>query len=67
MATQKFVNAVDGKFSVPMTGTGRNGEERTIQHLLWGDRVTVLEEQGARAKVKARGLTVNRTRGRDRH
>ena len=56
MAMHKFVNANDGKFSIPMTGT-RDGEEKTIQHLLWGDRVTVLEEQGSRAKVKARGRT----------
>ena len=57
MATHKFVNANGGKFSVPMTGTGKDGKEKTLQHLLWGDRVTVLEEEDSRTKVKARGLT----------
>lgn len=46
----------DGTFSVPMIGR-RGGSERVIQHLLWGDRVTVLDEQGTRARVAARGLT----------
>jgi beta-lactamase superfamily II metal-dependent hydrolase len=57
MATQKFVNANDDKYSVPMVGPGKDGKEKTLQHLLWGDRVTVLEESGSRAKVKARGMT----------
>lgn len=35
------------------------GKKRDVKRcqLLWGDRVTVLEEQGARSKVRARGKT----------
>jgi beta-lactamase superfamily II metal-dependent hydrolase len=57
MATHRYVNANGRKFSVPMTGTARDGEEKTLQHLLWGDRVAVLEEEGTRARVRARGMT----------
>lgn len=57
MAETKFVNSNGGKYSVPVIGKGKDGKDKTIHHLLWGDQVTVLEESGSKAKVKARGLT----------
>jgi beta-lactamase superfamily II metal-dependent hydrolase len=52
----RYVDKVGGRFTTPMSGTGRDGKEKVLQHLLWGDRVTVLEPGPTRTKVAARGV-----------
>jgi beta-lactamase superfamily II metal-dependent hydrolase len=56
-ATIRYIGSVDGEYDVAMEGTGRDGKKRVLQHLLWGDRVTVLEAGASRTKVRARGMT----------
>jgi glyoxylase-like metal-dependent hydrolase (beta-lactamase superfamily II) len=51
--TVRFVQKVGPDYSVPMKTT----DGRVLQHLLWGDRAVVVEEDGVRTKVRARGIT----------
>jgi len=51
MPATQFVNDFGGRFKVPL----KSDANRTVAWLLWGDRVRVLETQGDRAKVQARG------------
>jgi beta-lactamase superfamily II metal-dependent hydrolase len=53
----RYIRQTAGKFSIPMEGTARDGSKRVLQHLLWGDRARVLETDGVRTKVRARGMT----------
>jgi beta-lactamase superfamily II metal-dependent hydrolase len=53
----RYIRKTAGNFSVPMEGTGRDGKPKVLQHLLWGDRVQVIEEDGTKTKVRARGIT----------
>jgi beta-lactamase superfamily II metal-dependent hydrolase len=48
---RKYVNDVGGKFKLAL----RNDDDRTVAHLLWGDPVELLQSQGDRARVRARG------------
>lgn len=52
----RCVDQVDGKYTTPMFGTDKSGKEKILQHLLWGDRVEVLEPGATRTKVSARGM-----------
>jgi beta-lactamase superfamily II metal-dependent hydrolase len=52
----RYVNDGDRKYSTPMYAIGNDGKKKVLQHLLWGDRVEVLEKGGTRSKVSARGM-----------
>ena len=52
------------KGSAPKIVQGKNRDERKCM-LLWGDRVEVLEEQGSRTKVRARGKSPGCHHGSD--
>jgi hypothetical protein len=49
----KRVGDVGGKFKVPL----EDDQGTTMARLLWGDPVRVLQTQGGKAKVRARGMT----------
>jgi beta-lactamase superfamily II metal-dependent hydrolase len=51
MADIRYVNRTTIPFYKKVTGSAKRG------HLLWGDRVRVLDDTGARLEVKARGRT----------
>jgi len=49
MASNAYVGVPEAKGFAAATGT------KAVAHLLWGDRVDLLEAQGLRSKVRARG------------
>jgi beta-lactamase superfamily II metal-dependent hydrolase len=51
VAEARYVTDVGGRFKVPL----KSDAGRTIATLLWGDRVRVIETQGDRTKIQARG------------